>query len=61
MKPFQWYMVTLTAAFVVLDVTHEIDWSWWQITLPLLIGTASMLLGGLLSAMPEAKGSQDRQ
>lgn len=38
MKPLSLYLVALTAAFVVLEATGKIDWSWWQVTLPILAG-----------------------
>lgn len=30
----------LTVAFVVLKLTHVIDWSWWWVLSPLWIGAA---------------------
>jgi hypothetical protein len=29
---------TLFLVFLILKLTHEIDWSWWYITMPLWIG-----------------------
>lgn len=44
-RPFPVYTVTLTAAFVVLDVAGEIDWPWWLIVMPVLI---SIVIGMLI-------------
>jgi hypothetical protein len=30
----------LTIAFIVLKLTHVIDWSWWWVLAPLWIGAA---------------------
>lgn len=32
--------VVLTIIFVVLQLTHVIDWAWWQIVLPALVEVA---------------------
>lgn len=40
MKNISLYLLAFTAAFVALDVTGKISWSWWQVTLPLFIGVA---------------------
>jgi len=37
----------LGIAFIVLKLTHVINWSWWYVTLPLWGGLA-LLLGFLL-------------
>lgn len=55
MKVFPLYMVTLTAAFVALDVTGKIDWPWWLVTLPLLIGTLIAVLAALAMALPDSE------
>lgn len=54
MKPFPLYLVTLTAAFVALDVAGKIDWSWWLVTLPLLFALAMMLLSAIAVAIGNA-------
>lgn len=43
----------LTIAFIVLKLTHYIDWSWWWVLSPLWIGLAIVLLilVGLLIAL----------
>lgn len=33
----------LTIAFIVLKLTHYIDWSWWWVLSPLWIGFALVL------------------
>jgi hypothetical protein len=43
----------LGVAFVVLKLTHVIDWSWWWVTAPFWIGAALWLailavLGGVV-------------
>jgi len=35
----------LGVAFVVLKLTHHIDWSWWLVTMPFWIGLAIMAFG----------------
>lgn len=37
--------------FLVLKLTHVIDWSWWLVTLPLWAGLAVFLVCMLLAAM----------
>ena len=34
----------LTVAFIVLKLTHYIDWSWWWVLSPLWIGAALALV-----------------
>jgi hypothetical protein len=34
----------LTVAFIVLKLTHFIDWSWWWVLSPLWIGAALALV-----------------
>jgi hypothetical protein len=34
----------LFVVFLILKLTHVIDWSWWWITAPLWIGTAFVLV-----------------
>jgi hypothetical protein len=34
----------LTIVFIVLKLTHYIDWSWWWVTVPLWGGLAIALL-----------------
>jgi hypothetical protein len=41
----------LFVVFLVLKLTHYIDWSWWWITSPLWIGFIYVLLLGLLGAL----------
>jgi hypothetical protein len=45
----------LTIIFVVLKVTHNIDWSWWWVLSPLWIGAAVtiifLLIFGSVAAM----------
>ena len=48
----------LTLIFVVLKLTHVIDWSWWLVTILLwlpvafLLGIVSLLiLGGIMAAV----------
>ena len=36
--------ISLTAVFTVLKLRGEIDWAWWQVTLPLLIVIGVSLL-----------------
>ena len=44
----------LFIVFLVLKLTHVIDWSWWWVTSPLWIGFALtlvlLLVGGILAA-----------
>ena len=37
----------LGIAFIVLKLTHEIDWSWWWVTLPFW-GVPVFILGGAI-------------
>lgn len=37
----------LLVAFVVLKLTHLIDWSWWWVLAPAWIPTAVLLLVGI--------------
>ena len=39
-----WGMV-LFIVFLILKLTHVIDWSWWWVTSPLWIGAALVLIG----------------
>lgn len=41
----------LTIAFIVLKLTHFIDWSWWWVLSPIWISTILLLLfiAGLLT------------
>lgn len=39
-----WSMV-LFIVFLILKLTHVIDWSWWWVTSPLWIGAALILIG----------------
>lgn len=38
------FTTVLFIVFLVLKLTHTIDWSWWWITSPLWIGWALILL-----------------
>ena len=38
----------LFLVFLVLKLTHVIDWSWWWITAPLWGGLALLVAGGLV-------------
>jgi Transmembrane Fragile-X-F protein len=37
------FSVLLFTVFLILKVTHYIDWSWWWVTCPLWIGLAILL------------------
>lgn len=39
-----WSMV-LFIVFLILKLTHVIDWSWWWVTSPLWIGAGLILIG----------------
>lgn len=54
MNSFAMYLVGLTAAFVALDITGKIDWSWWVIVLPLLAAIGFGLLGIVVKAVNSA-------
>lgn len=47
----------LTITFIVLKLTHVIDWSWWWVLSPswisLAIGILLMLLGLVLYLLPD--------
>ena len=38
------FVGALTIAFIVLKLTHVIDWSWWLVLLPILISTGFVVL-----------------
>jgi hypothetical protein len=38
----------LTIVFIVLKLTHFIDWSWWWVTSPLWISLSFLILGFVL-------------
>lgn len=44
------YLLGLTASFVALDVAGKIDWTWWQVTMPLLLALGAGLLGVVVRA-----------
>lgn len=50
MTRFPIYPVTLTLAFVALDIAGEIDWSVWWLVSPLLIAFVIAVLVGLATA-----------
>lgn len=41
----------LGVSFVVLKLTHVIDWSWWWVTLPFWIGIPIALVILIVAAM----------
>ena len=51
-------MVNLTILFVYLKLTHQIDWSWWEVTaplwLPLGIGTAIIVFVASIHLLSKA-------
>lgn len=38
------FLGTLTLIFVVAKLWHVIDWSWWLVFLPVIIGIGSVIL-----------------
>jgi hypothetical protein len=54
-KPYPLYIITLTAAFVALDVTGRIDWAWWQVTMPILITFVISFIGFTLDSITKDK------
>ena len=40
----------LFIAFLVLKLTHVIEWSWWLVTMPLWMGWVVLLLALILAA-----------
>lgn len=47
------FMGMLGIVFIVLKLTHTIDWGWWLVTLPLWGGLAvagAIMVGGLAIA-----------
>lgn len=38
------FLESLTLAFIILKLTHYIDWSWWGVLSPILIVLALLLL-----------------
>lgn len=41
----------LGVAFVILKLTHHIDWSWWWVTLPFWGGVALIVLMVIVCVM----------
>lgn len=46
--------------FLVLKLTHYINWSWWWVTAPLWITTAFAVLTIIVLAILQAKARNDR-
>ncbi len=47
----------LTVAFIVLKLTHVINWSWWWVLSPLWISLAvAVLVGGIVGGFAAARG-----
>jgi hypothetical protein len=44
------FTTVLFIVFLVLKLTHTIDWSWWWVTSPLWIGWALVLLIIIIAA-----------
>lgn len=45
------YIITLTIAFVALDVTGKVEWAWWQVTMPVLAAVGLGAVGIFVRAM----------
>lgn len=48
----------LQVAFIVLKLTHVIDWSWWWVLSPIW-GTAAILLIGLLAIFISSRKDEE--
>lgn len=48
------FLGLLTLIFIVLKLTHMIDWSWWLVLLPLWGLAAFVILIGLISVIINA-------
>lgn len=50
----------LFVVFLILKLTHNIDWSWWWVTSPLWIGAAfDVLIWGTIIFVVGFRGSRD--
>lgn len=42
--PLGWLTIIVTLLFVTLKLTDQIDWSWWEVFLPLIVHYAVWFL-----------------
>jgi hypothetical protein len=45
------FLETLTLVFIVLKLTAVIEWSWWQVFSPMLVGYAVIFFGAMTIAI----------
>jgi len=45
------FLETLTLVFIVLKLTAVIEWSWWQVFSPMLVGYAVIFFGAIMIAI----------
>lgn len=45
------FLSMLTIAFIVLKLTHVIDWSWWFVLMPLYLPASLLILGLVVTAI----------
>lgn len=45
------FLSMLTIAFIVLKLTHVIDWSWWFVLMPLYLPASVLTLGLVVTAI----------
>lgn len=38
----------LTLVFIILKLTNTVDWSWWAVLSPTLLGLTLNILGGVI-------------
>mgnify|MGYP000252755248 CR=1 FL=1 len=54
------FLETLTIVFIVLKLTDVIEWSWWAVFSPMIIGYAIIFLGafviGAVRVIQERRG-----
>ena len=55
------FPLVLFLIFLVLKLTHQIDWSWWWITAPMWAGTMLVFLGAVLYGIFSAFQSPERR
>lgn len=49
------YLGVLTIVFIVLKLTHVINWSWWLVLSPSLLSVAIVVIYGIVFAVISSK------
>lgn len=60
MKVVPFYTIALNISFLVLEVAGKIDWPWWQVTMPLLIGSLLATLTAILTASTDSANNKKK-